>query len=183
MTVEQIYAGGEIDLELALPEVGDDGLPHRVSRTFRVRIPKGAEDGQRLRLAGKGGAVAERRARRRPLRRARAAAASAAIASTAATCTSTCRSRLGKPCSARASKCRPRAATVELNVPAGTAAGRRLRLAKRGLPAAQGPNGDLYAVVRIEVPTSPGAKERALYEQLKAASSFDARARSTGGGG
>ena len=56
VTLEQVHAGAEVDIGLALPEVGDDGLPHRVSKTFRVRIPKAAEDGQRLRLTGKGGA-------------------------------------------------------------------------------------------------------------------------------
>lgn len=55
ITLEQIYAGGEIDVNLNLPEYDQQGLNHRVPRTFRIKVPKGAEDGQRLRLPGKGG--------------------------------------------------------------------------------------------------------------------------------
>ncbi len=181
VTVEQLHAGGEIDLDLALPEVGDDGLPHRVAKTFRVRIPQGAEDGQRLRLGGKGGAsrgggrpgdlYVVLALQPHPLYRVvgRDLYVDLPLAPWEAVLGATV--EVPTP-----------GGTVELNVPAGTAADRRLRLAKRGLPTAKGPAGDLYAVVRIEVPPSPDAKERSLYEQLKAASSFDPRARSRGGG-
>jgi curved DNA-binding protein len=64
---------------------------------------------------------------------------------------------------------------VELNVPAGTAANRQFRLAKRGLPSASGESGNLYAVVRIEVPPAPAARERELFEQLAAESTFNPR--------
>ncbi|HEV8306757.1 MAG TPA: DnaJ C-terminal domain-containing protein [Methylomirabilota bacterium] len=56
---------------------------------------------------------------------------------------------------------------VTLRVPAGTPAGRRLRLRGRGLPRGDGGRGDLYAVVRIVVPERPSAAERAAYETLK----------------
>jgi len=55
---------------------------------------------------------------------------------------------------------------VTLTVPPGTQSGRRLRLRGRGLPR-DGGRGDLYAVVRIVVPTRPGAAEREAYETLK----------------
>ena len=55
VSLEQIYRGGEIDVRAELPEYDQNGLAHRVARTFRITIPKGAADGQRLRLAGKGG--------------------------------------------------------------------------------------------------------------------------------
>ncbi|TVQ61101.1 MAG: J domain-containing protein [Phycisphaerales bacterium] len=41
---------------------------------------------------------------------------------------------------------------VQLNVPPGTGSGRKLRLRGRGVGAAQGEAGDLYAVVRLEPP-------------------------------
>ena len=56
---------------------------------------------------------------------------------------------------------------VTLTVPPGTQSGRRLRLRGRGLPRADGSRGDLYAVVRIVVPTRPSAAEREAYEMLK----------------
>ena len=58
---------------------------------------------------------------------------------------------------------------VMLKVPAGTPAGQRLRLRERGLPRTGGGRGDLYAVIKIAVPASPGADERAAYEALQRA--------------
>ena len=55
VSLEKIYTGGETDVTVELPEYDAHGLPHRVSRTFRVTLPKGSTDGQRLRLGGKGG--------------------------------------------------------------------------------------------------------------------------------
>src|SRR3546814_5249430 len=55
VTLEQIYSGAETEISLAVPDYDAQGLLHRVPRTYRVRIPKGAADGQRLRLTGKGG--------------------------------------------------------------------------------------------------------------------------------
>src|SRR5262249_11316637 len=58
---------------------------------------------------------------------------------------------------------------VTLKVPPGTPAGRRMRLRGRGLPRSGGERGDLYAVVRIEVPEPPSAADREAYEALKRA--------------
>jgi curved DNA-binding protein len=55
---------------------------------------------------------------------------------------------------------------VTLTVPLGTQSGQRLRLRGRGLPR-DGGRGDLYAVVRIVVPTRPSAAEREAYEMLR----------------
>ena len=57
---------------------------------------------------------------------------------------------------------------VTLTVPPGTQSGARLRLRGRGLPRADGRNrGDLYAVVRVVVPTRPSAAERDAYAALR----------------
>jgi len=56
---------------------------------------------------------------------------------------------------------------VVLTIPPNTPAGRRLRLRGRGLKRGDGARGDLYAVVRIEVPEPPNAAEREAYEALK----------------
>jgi curved DNA-binding protein len=63
---------------------------------------------------------------------------------------------------------------VTLNVPAGTQAGRRLRLRGRGLPRADGSRGDLHAVVRIVVPERPSGAERDAYETLRRTASAPA---------
>lgn len=65
---------------------------------------------------------------------------------------------------------------VLLTVPAGTRAGRRLRLRARGLANGRGGRGDLHAVVRIDVPGTLTPRERELFHELAAASRFDPRA-------
>src|SRR5207245_309236 len=55
ITLEEAYRGTEVDLELTVPEYDERGFPRRVRHAFKARIPKGATDGQRLRLPGKGG--------------------------------------------------------------------------------------------------------------------------------
>ena len=62
---------------------------------------------------------------------------------------------------------------VTLTVPSGTQSGQRLRLRGRGLPR-DGARGDLYAVVRVVVPTRPSAAEREAYEMLRRSASAPA---------
>jgi curved DNA-binding protein len=65
---------------------------------------------------------------------------------------------------------------VLLTVPAGTHSARKLRLRGRGMATGHGGRGDLYAVVRIEVPSSLTARERELFEELSRVSAFRPRA-------
>jgi curved DNA-binding protein len=64
---------------------------------------------------------------------------------------------------------------VLLTVPAGTRAGRKLRLRGRGLANSRGTAGDLYATVHIDVPATLSDAERALYQQLASVSTFNPR--------
>ena len=42
------YSGTEVELQLSMPELNAQGFIQRVPRTLKVRIPKGASDGQRI---------------------------------------------------------------------------------------------------------------------------------------
>ena len=64
---------------------------------------------------------------------------------------------------------------TSLRVPPGTMAGSRLRLRGLGLPRKESSRGDLYATVRIQVPTDVSTDERAQWEKLAAASKFNPR--------
>lgn len=59
---------------------------------------------------------------------------------------------------------------ARLHIPAGTQNGQRFRLSGKGLPGKGGSRGDFYAVVSITVPKNPSGAEKALWEQLAAAS-------------
>ena len=71
---------------------------------------------------------------------------------------------------------------VLLTVPAGTRAGRKLRLRGRGLTnATKGADGvkgrgDLYALIRIDIPATLSERERELYQELAKLSTFNPRA-------
>ncbi len=64
---------------------------------------------------------------------------------------------------------------VTLKVPPGTQSGQKLRLRGRGMPSARGAAGNLYAVVSILVPKRPSEREKELFAELKAVSSFNPR--------
>jgi len=57
--------------------------------------------------------------------------------------------------------------TTRVRVPAGSSSGRRLRLRGQGLPNPSGPDGDLYATVKIVLPETLSDRETELYEALR----------------
>jgi curved DNA-binding protein len=175
ITIEQAFEGTQIDLDLNMPEYDADGRLHRTPQVFKARIPKGATDGQRLRLPGKGGKglnggrdgdlYLNISLRPHPLYRATGhdlyldlpLAPWEAVLGTAV--------EVPTP-----------GGVVRLKVPPGTQAGRHLRLPNRGLPKPKEGQGDLYAIVQIVVPSVVGETERDLYQKLSNDSAFDPRA-------
>jgi curved DNA-binding protein len=72
---------------------------------------------------------------------------------------------------------------VVLSVPPGSSSGKKLRLRGRGMPYGPGADavrGDMYAVVRVDVPTQLTPDERLLIEQLQRTSTFSPRPTPTG---
>ena len=175
ITLDQAYRGAEVDLDLSVPEYDAQGNPHRVSHAFKARIPKGASDGQRLRIPGKGGKgfnggpdgdlylniVLE------PHPLFRVSGHDLYIDLPLAPWEAVLGTSVELPTPGGA---------VQLKVPPGTHAGQHLRLGKRGLPTPRGAEGDLFAIVQIAVPTIVSEAERALYKQLAETSTFNPRA-------
>jgi curved DNA-binding protein len=56
---------------------------------------------------------------------------------------------------------------VTIKLPPCTAAGRRLRLAGRGLPRKEGGHGDLYALVSLALPAKLSPQQLELFRKLK----------------
>jgi curved DNA-binding protein len=65
---------------------------------------------------------------------------------------------------------------AKLKIPPGTVNGATFRLANLGLPRSDGKRGNLYAVVRIELPGKVEPDERRLWEELAKVSKFNPRA-------
>jgi curved DNA-binding protein len=72
---------------------------------------------------------------------------------------------------------------VQVQVPAGSPSGRRLRLRGRGMPNRKGTPGDLYAEVKIVVPARLSDAERKLWQRLADESRFDPRGGGSGAAG
>lgn len=65
------------------------------------------------------------------------------------------------------------AATLKL--PPGTQGGSRMRLKEKGLADKHGKRGDIFVNIKIAIPTEPTAREKELFEQLAAESTFRPR--------
>jgi curved DNA-binding protein len=174
LTLEDALRGTQVELNLNMPEFDADGVARHAPKTVKARIPKGATDGQRLRLRGQGGKggnggrdgdlylniVLHPHALFRPSGHdlyidLPLAPWEAALGATIEVPTLD--------------------GAVNLKVPPGTTAGRKLRLGKKGLPKPGGGEGDLYAIVQIVNPPEPGARERELFKELSEVSRFDPR--------
>ena len=174
ITLEDAYRGALLDLSLTVPEYDQHGDVRRVQREFKARIPKGATDGQRLRLPGQGGKglnggpagdlYLNIALHPHPLYRVDGhnlyldlplTPWEAALGAVVTVPT------LGGP--------------VSLKVPPGTSAGRKLRMMKRGLPKPGTGAGDLFAIVQIAVPTVLSEREKSLFKELAGSSTFNPR--------
>jgi curved DNA-binding protein len=181
VTLAQIYSGAETEISVRVPEYDAQGLPHRVLKTFRVHIPKGASDGQRLRLAGKGGAGHRGGTPGNLYIVITYAPQSVYRISGLDLYTDLFLTPWEAALGAHV-EIPTLGGNVEMTIPAGTVAHRQLRLSKRGLPGPAGVQGNMYAVVQIDVPATLSTRERELLEQLAAESKFNPRKRSSTAG-
>jgi curved DNA-binding protein len=174
ITLEDAYRGTEVDLELGVPELDENGFVHRVRRAFKARIPKGATDGQRLRLPGRGGKGLNGgrdgdlylNVALHPHRLFRVSGHDLFLDLPLAPWEAVLGTTVQVP---------TLAGTVSLKVPPGTHAGQQLRLAGRGLPKPHAGEGDLFAIVQIAVPSVASERERALYQELAEVSTYNPR--------
>jgi curved DNA-binding protein len=64
---------------------------------------------------------------------------------------------------------------VSVRVPTGASVGQQLRVRGKGLPKGGGERGDLYAVIGLQIPAEVSESERALWQQLADKSTFNPR--------
>jgi curved DNA-binding protein len=174
LSLEDAARGTELNLELSTTAMTPDGRMQRAPRTVRVRVPKGATDGQRLRVPGKGGPgfnggppgdlYLNIKLRPHPLFRVSGhdlyldlpIAPWEAVQGTSIE-VPTLEGR------------------VALSIRPGSKAGQKLRVSGKGLARPGGGAGDLYCVLSIVVPANPGEKEKELYRELGKISGFNPR--------
>jgi curved DNA-binding protein len=165
LSVEDAYRGGTRRITLS-----GAGQP----ASFDVVIPPGVTDGQRIRLAGRGGQGLGGGAtgdlhlvvRIAPHPRYRVNGRDISVDLPLAPW----EAALG----ATISVLTP-GGEAKVRVPVGSSTGRRLRLRGEGMPNPRGTPGDLYAEVKIMVPRTLTPRERELFEALRRDSAFDPR--------
>ncbi|MEW6353325.1 MAG: DnaJ C-terminal domain-containing protein [Pseudomonadota bacterium] len=171
ISLEDAYRGAEVSLDLSVPGAGGA----RASKTVKVRIPKGATDGQKLRVPGKGGKGAGGAPdgdlylnivlHPHPLFRASGHDLYLDVPVTP------WEAALGASIEVPTM-----AGNVRLKIKPGAKAGQKFRLAGKGLPKPGGGYGDFYAVLQIVTPTVLSDKEKRLFEELAQTSTFNPRA-------
>src|SRR3954452_14675795 len=165
LTVEEAYRGGRRQITLN----GPDG-----PRTYTVTIPPGVTDGKRIRLAGEGGRGMGDGApgdlylvvRLRPHPIFRVDGKDITVELNLAPWEAALGGTVPVPTPGGGSK---------VTVPAGSSTGRRLRLRGEGMPDSRGKPGDLQAEITIMAPQQLTDRERELFSELAAASTFDPR--------
>lgn len=175
ITVEEAHRGTEVHLQLPMQEGAAGPLARTTLRTTTVRIPRGATDGQHLRVPGRGApghgeapaGDLHLRIRLRPHKLFRVDGHDLAIDLPVAPWEAVLGAKVEIP---------TLEGTVMLTVPAGARNGQKLRLTGRGLARATGGMGDLYVVLKLELPSQTTPETLALWQQLAAAAHFNARA-------
>lgn len=167
------YRGARRSLVLHVPVAGADGQVRLTERTLEVAIPAGMREGQHLRLAGQGApgfgdapagdlyleiAFAPHRLFRVDGRDVYldlpVAPWEAALGASVAAPTPD--------------------GSVQLQVPADSAPGRKLRLKGKGIPGS--PPGDLYVVLQVAMPRDSTPEQQQAWRDLAAKYRFDPRA-------
>ena len=170
--LEDAYQGASRVVTLRVPSVDQQGHVVMTEHSLNVRIPKGVQEGQVLRLAGQGSPgigegkpgdlYLEIHFEPHPRFRVegRDVDATLRVAPWEAALGATVKASL--PVGA-----------VEVRVPEGSQSGRKLRLKGRGIPAAT--PGDLYLVLEIVLPPANTPKARELYQAMARDLAFDPR--------
>jgi curved DNA-binding protein len=174
LSVEDAARGTEIEVPISATEVGEDGQLRRTARTVKVRIPKGATDGQRLRVPGKGGPghggapdgdlYVDIVLRPHDLYRVNGHDLYLEVP------VAPWEAALGAEVQVPTLDGR-----ITVKVPPGSRAGQKLRVRGKGLPKPGGGEGDLYSVLQVVTPSVLSDREKELYRELQQASSFNPR--------
>ena len=171
--LEDAYHGAQRSISLRMPVPDEHGRIVLRERKLDVRIPKGIRAGQHLRLAGQGepgvgegppgDLFLEIEFKLHALFRVVGPDVYLDLPLAPWEAALGCSLTVPTP-----------EGSVQLTIPAGSAAGRQLRLKGKGIPGKV--PGDLYAVLAIVLPPAVSEKEQAAYRAMAEAFDFNARA-------
>jgi curved DNA-binding protein len=170
--LDDAYHGASRTLTLKNTELGPDGRPRVRERTLNVRIPKGVRQGQHVRLAGQGDPAIDQgkpgdlyleiEFRSHPFYHVEGKDVLVDLP------VAPWEAALGATVKAPTPN-----GTVDLKIPPGSVAGRKLRLKGRGIPG--DPPGDLYVVLKLVLPPADSEAAKLAYEEMARALKFNPR--------
>ena len=171
--LEDAYHGETRSLTLKHSEPGPDRRPQIKERTLNVRIPKGVSSGQHIRLSKQGGAGFGKGAagdlylevgfNPHPRYHVEGRDVYLDLPVTPWEAALGTKVKLPTP-----------SGDVDLTIPPNSSGGRKLRLKGRGLPSKQ--PGDLFVVLRVELPKADTDAARTAYREFQNAFENDTRA-------
>jgi curved DNA-binding protein len=174
ISLEEAYSGATKGISLQSFEIDTEGQVTPVTRNYQVKIPKGINDGTRIRMTGKGGrgvnsgppgdlylkinfmphprfnAVGHNLHMDVPITPWEAALGSTVIV-------------------------RLLDGEIHLKIPAGIQSGKKMRIKDKGMPKKMNGNGDLYAYITIVMPQKLTQKQMELFAELSKISDFNPR--------
>ena len=170
--VADSYTGVTRGISLRLPEVTPDGHVVTRNRALNVKIPKGVKQGQRIRLSGQGSpGLGKGQAgdlyleiEFKPHKLFKIEGRDLYLDLPV----SPWEAALGATVKAPTPE-----GPVDLKIPQGTTAGRKLRLRKRGIPGT--PPGDLYATLKITLPAADNDAAKELYRKMEKELAYNPR--------
>jgi len=171
--LEDSYNGATRSITLQVSALDHSGRVVTRPRTLKVRIPKGIRRGQQIRLAGQGGAGhgggeagdLYLEVDFNPRSHYRVEGADVYLDLPLAPWEAALGATVKVPTPA---------GVIDLKIPAGSQAGKKLRLKGRGIPARE--PGDLYVVLQIALPKAENEEQRRVYQAMKQQFAFNPRA-------
>ncbi len=164
LTIEEAAEGGDRQITVSDPVTGQ-------GKTYSVKIPAGIREGQKVRLAGRGGPGAAGspagdlllKVELKPHEHFRLEGHDLHVTVPVTPWDAA----LGTEASIKTLN-----GALKIKLPPGTSSGRKMRLRGKGFPKPRGGAGDLYAEIQLVVPSELTTEERELFERLAKVSSF-----------
>lgn len=164
LTLEEAAEGGERQITVSDPVSGQ-------GKTYSVKVPAGIREGQKVRLAGRGGPGAAGsppgdlllKVELKPHSHFRLEGHDLHVTVPVTPWDAA----LGTEATIKTLN-----GALKIKLPPGTSSGRKIRLRGKGFPRPRGAHGDLYAEIQVVVPSELTAEERKLFEQLAKVSTF-----------
>ncbi len=172
--IKDAYHGVKQTITLQSPELDDSGHVRLKQHSLNVKIPRGVKQGQKIRLAGQGGAgvgngpagdlYLEIEFKQHPLFRVQDYDLYLDLPVTPWEAALGAKVKVPTP-----------EGTVELRIPANTQSDSTLRLKGRGIPGS--PPGDIYVRPKITLPPAKDEASKALYREMEKTMAFDPRSK------